>query len=163
MIRQLQSGDAELLRKLRLEALLENPEAYASRYEDWVDRPVAELEALLIQDPVFMCFDADDPIGMIGLIRQQPSKMAHRASLVMVYVKPARRGAKVAEKLLATVVDFVGEIGVTQLELAVSVENRLAIRFYDRQGFVEVGRIPNGFRHEGRGVTDVIMVRQLAA
>jgi RimJ/RimL family protein N-acetyltransferase len=47
------------------------------------------------------------------------------------------------------------------LELAVSAENPAAIRFYLREGFSEVGRIPGGFLHDGREIDDVMMVRRL--
>lgn len=44
---------------------------------------------------------------------------------------------------------------------AVSAENPAAIRFYLREGFSEVGRIPAGFLHDGREIDDVMMVRRL--
>ncbi|MDE3832791.1 GNAT family N-acetyltransferase [Sinorhizobium meliloti] len=48
--------------------------------------------------------------------------------------------------------------GVLQLELAVNAENSAAMRFYQRHGFVEVGRIPNGFLGNGTKNDELIMV-----
>ncbi|WP_411755983.1 GNAT family N-acetyltransferase, partial [Sinorhizobium meliloti] len=48
--------------------------------------------------------------------------------------------------------------GVLQLELAVNAENSAAMRFYQRHGFVEVGRIPNGFLGHGTKNDELIMV-----
>ncbi|TWA19481.1 acetyltransferase (GNAT) family protein [Sinorhizobium medicae] len=88
--------------------------------------------------------------------------MAHRATLVMVYVRRELRGTGVAKRLLNTVADHAREIGIRQMELAVSADNPAAIRFYNREGFAEVGRIPGGLLHEGREIDDVIMVRRIA-
>lgn len=48
------------------------------------------------------------------------------------------------------------------MELAVSADNSAAIRFYQRHGFVEVGRIPNGFLGHGTENDELIMVLRLA-
>ncbi|AEH83775.1 hypothetical protein SM11_pD0943 (plasmid) [Sinorhizobium meliloti SM11] len=48
-------------------------------------------------------------------------------------------------KPLHDVTEHARDHGVLQLELAVNAENSAAMRFYQRHGFVEVGRIPNGF------------------
>jgi ribosomal protein S18 acetylase RimI-like enzyme len=87
--------------------------------------------------------------------------MAHRATIIMVYVRKNLRGTGLARTLLGTVADYARDIGILQLELAVSAENPAAIRFYLREGFSEVGRIPGGFRHDGREIDDVMMVRRL--
>jgi RimJ/RimL family protein N-acetyltransferase len=62
---------------------------------------------------------------------------------------------------LAAVTDYARDIGIVQLELAVSAENAAANRFYRREGFIEVGRIPGGMLYEGRAIDDVIMVRRM--
>ncbi|WP_266031467.1 GNAT family N-acetyltransferase [Brucella intermedia] len=47
--------------------------------------------------------------------------------------------------------------------LTVKAENSPAIRFYQREGFVEVGRIPVGYLDQGREIDDVLMVCRLAS
>jgi ribosomal protein S18 acetylase RimI-like enzyme len=80
----------------------------------------------------------------------------------MVYLRKDFRRSGLAKSLLDMVAKFAWDIGVTQLELTVSVENPVAISFYRREGFGETGRIPAGFIHEGREIDDVLMVRRLA-
>ncbi len=115
-----------------------------------------------LNDPVFAIFQDGDPIGLIGLVRERLPRAAHRASITMVYIRKNFRGSGLAKSLLDTVAKFAWDIGVTQLELTVSSENPVAISFYRREGFVEIGRIPAGFIHEGREIDDVLMVRRLA-
>lgn len=57
--------------------------------------------------------------------------------------------------------DYARGLGILQLELAVNAENSAALRFYQRHGFVEIGRIPCGLLEDDREIDEVIMVRRL--
>lgn len=160
VIRRVLAGEVEAFRRIRLEALRNEPSSFASSYDDWVSLPIDEWEQRL-RDPVFIAFQDDEPVGIMGLLPQRASKMAHRATIIMVYVRNDQRGSGLAHKLLDTVSDYALGVGISQLELAVSGDNATAIRFYVREGFSEVGRIPCGFIHEGREIDDVLMMRPL--
>ena len=160
LIRRISPDEVDVFRRIRLEALRTKPFSFASRYEDWVDLPVEEWRQRL-RDPIFIAFSSDEPVGIMGLLRQRPSKMAHRATLVMVYLRESFRGTGLAKDLLDTVIDVARGEGILQLELAVSAENPGAIRFYLREGFSEVGRIPSGLLDGGREIDDILMVRRL--
>lgn len=161
LIRRISANEVDVFRSIRLEALQTEPSSFASRYEDWVDLPVEEWRQRLL-DPVFVAFSRDEPVGIMGLLRQSPSKMAHRATLVMVYLRASFRGTGLAKDLLDAVVDFARGQGILQLELAVSAENPGAIGFYLREGFSEVGRIPGGLLDGGREIDDILMARRLS-
>ena len=47
------------------------------------------------------------------------------------------------------------------MELFVNAENPAAMRFYQRQGFAEIGRIPGAVLEDGREIDDVMMARRL--
>jgi RimJ/RimL family protein N-acetyltransferase len=115
-----------------------------------------------MNDPVFVAFREDEPVGMMGLMRQRASKMTHRTTLVMVYVREKMRGTGVATRLLNAVIDHAKDAGIVQLELAVNAENPAAIRFYQREKFSQIGIIPGGFMHEGREIDEIMMARRLA-
>lgn len=159
-IRRVQADEVDAFRRIRLEALRAEPSFYASSYEDWVALPIEEWQQRL-DDPVFIAFQDHEPVGITGLLRQRASKMAHRATIIMVYVRRSLRGTGLAKNLLGAVADYARDIGILQLELAVSAENPAAIGFYRREGFSEIGRIPGGFLHEGTMIDDVVMVRRL--
>ena len=159
-IRQIHADEIAAFRQIRLEALMNEPSSYASSYEDWIILTTEDWQERL-KEPVFVAFQAGEPVGIMGLLRQRASKMNHRATIVMVYVRENLRGKGIAGQLLEAVVETSGERGIAQLELTVSAENIAAIKFYQRQGFAVVGRIPGGFLHQGREIDDVIMVYRL--
>ncbi|RAX40277.1 GNAT family N-acetyltransferase [Rhizobium tropici] len=160
LIRRLSIDDVEIFRRIRLEALSCDPSSFASVHDDWVDLSDEEWRNRL-NEPVFVAFINGEPVGMMGLSRYRPRKMAHRATLVSVYVRKSARGTGIAADLLATVSDYARSLGITQLELAVNAKNAVAVQFYRRHGFVEVGRIPGGVLDGGREVDDIIMVWRL--
>jgi ribosomal protein S18 acetylase RimI-like enzyme len=161
IVRLLGAADVEVFKRIRLEALRAEPGSFASTASDWVDLPEQEWRRRLTENPVFVGFLDNEPAGIIGLLRQQASKMRHRASLVMVYVRRDARATRLAKAILARVEDHARAHGVRQIELSVSVENAAAIRFYRRAGFAEIGCIPGGFLHEGREIDDLLMAKRV--
>nr|WP_153458382.1 GNAT family N-acetyltransferase [Sinorhizobium fredii] len=160
-IRLLGPNDVETFRRIRLEALRTEPDSFASSAEDWEKLPEDEWRRRVTDNPVFVAFHADEPVGIMGLLRQRASKMVHRATVVMVYVHRGLRGGGVARLLLSAVADYARSEGIRQLELSVSAENVGAIAFYRRERFEAVGRIPGGCIRNGREVDDIIMVRRI--
>ncbi len=161
MIRLLETQDLDVFKRLRLEALSSTPEAYAASLEDWQALPEMEWLRRITETLVFVAFRRREPMGMMGLIPKKPSKMAHRAKIVMVYVREEERGTGVACDLLDCLTRHARSIGIRQLELGVNADNSRAIRFYEREGYSVIGRIPGGYLHEGRGIDEVLMVRQI--
>lgn len=159
-IRKITADEVEAFRRVRLEALHAEPSLFASRYEDWEALSIEEWRNRL-SEPVFVAFQNGEPVGIMGLLRQRSTKMIHRATIVMVYVRAELRGTGLAGKLLEAISEHALDIGVRQLELFVSAENPAAIRFYQRQGFSEIGRIPGGVLEEGREIDDVMMARRI--
>ncbi|SCM79318.1 GCN5-related N-acetyltransferase [uncultured Pleomorphomonas sp.] len=159
-IRRIEAAEVDAFRRIRLEALQMEPAAYASSYEDWAALPDEEWQKRL-DNPVFVAFQHGEPVGITGLLRQRSTKMAHRATIVMVYVRRSLRGTGLARDLLNVAAGQARDSGIRLLELAVSAENPAAIRFYEREGFIEIGRIPGGFLHDGREIDDVMMVRRI--
>jgi GNAT superfamily N-acetyltransferase len=160
-IRRISAADVDAFRQVRLEALRCEPASYASTQDEWASLPIEAWQRRL-NDPVFVAFQDGEPIGLIGLLREAPARSAHRAQIVMVYVRKSLRGSGVARDLLNTVESYARDIGVTQLELTVNAENPVATGFYLREGFFEVGRIPDWFLHEGNGTDHILMVRRVA-
>lgn len=87
--------------------------------------------------------------------------MAHRATIVMVYLRDSERGRGHAVAMLDLLLDHARALGIRQVELAVSAENPAAMRFYQREGFHEIGCIPAALLHEGREIDEIVMARRL--
>ena len=148
--------------RIRLEALFTVLEAYASHAKDWDALPDDEWVQRLTAEPVFVAIQKGDPFGIKGLARQRPSKMAHRASIVMVYVRESARRSGLAAAPLERLIAHALEIDVSQLELSANAENAQAIRFYTWEGYSVIGRIPGGYLHDGRKFDEVLMAKQVA-
>lgn len=162
-IRRLTEEDVDIFRAMRLEALRIEPAAYASTAADWEKLSADEWRARMIPNNVFAAFWNGAPVGIMGLVRQGSSKMAHRATLIMVYVRAEARGTGIARTLLETVKSFAADNGIRQIELAVSAENTVAVSFYKRAGFSQIGRVPGGILHEGREIDDIMMACRVDA
>ncbi|PZV36697.1 GNAT family N-acetyltransferase [Mesorhizobium kowhaii] len=160
-LKLLDPDDFEIFKRIRLEALRAAPEAFASSASDWESLPDEEWRRRLTTNPVVVSFRGEEPVGMMGLMRQQGSKMAHRATIIMVYLRDSERGGGHAVAMLNLLLDHARASGIRQVELAVSAENPAAIRFYQREGFHEIGCIPAGFLHEGREIDEIVMARRL--
>lgn len=155
------ADDIEAFKQIRLEALRLEPSAFASRVEDWVTLPDEEWRRRIAANPVFIAFRGVEPVGLMGLFREQSSKSRHRATIVMVYVRASERGTGTAKALLGVLAEHARGAGVLQLELRVNADNHRAQRFYERAGFVPFGRIPAGVIHEGREVDEVMMAKRV--
>jgi ribosomal protein S18 acetylase RimI-like enzyme len=157
---KLEAADLSTFKAIRLESLAQAPKAFANTEADWSSLPDEEwLDRM--KNPVFVMFRKQEPIGVMGLLRQRGSKTLHRARLIMVYLREDARGQGLADALLKSVVAFAKEEGVRQLELNVSDHNAQAINFYKRFGFERVGRIPSALIDDGIEVDELIMVCRL--
>jgi ribosomal protein S18 acetylase RimI-like enzyme len=162
-VRLLGPADLDAFRRVRLEALRREPACYASSAADWERQDEKAWRARMAAGPIAAAFRAGEPVAVMGLVPQQGSRVAHRATLVMAYVRDDARGRGLAERMLALLLDVARARGLWQVELHVSAENPAAVRFYRRAGFAEVGRMPADFVHEGREIDGLLMVRRLAA
>lgn len=162
VVRLLGPDDVDAFRSIRLEALRVEPAAFASSVEDWEKLPDEEWRRRLTDNPVFVAFRDRAPVGIMGLMRERSAKMAHRAFIIMVYVRQDQRGSGAARALLQSSTEHARASGIRQLELAVNAQNEAAIRFYRREGFSEIGRIPNALMHEGQEIDELLMARRIA-
>jgi ribosomal protein S18 acetylase RimI-like enzyme len=161
MIRQLEASDLEAFKFLRLMSLEIEPENYASTHAEWAALTDEDWAGYLVSSDVFAAFDGARPVGLGALTPQVRERMAHRASLGMVFVVPERRGSRVAAAVMEALLERARERGLLQLELAVHAGNARAVRFYERFGFERYGLLPRGFREASGYVDDLLMVLAL--
>lgn len=165
--RMAQPQDAELLRLLRLEALLDTPEAFGADYQTsaersvewWIENLQTGLENQ--EQAIWIAETARDLVGMAGLYRSSNLKSFHNAMLWGVYVKPAWRGLHLIDPLIEGCLDWGREHGVEIARLSVVTTNVGAIRAYLRCGFTVYGVEPRVIRWEGRDYDELLMVRVL--
>lgn len=138
-IRILTPDDTFSYRELRLRALLEHPEAFATSYQEEFSRPIANTAKRLSPGPDHITLGAFDEtllLGIATLIRPTKTKLRHKATLAAMYVVPEAREKKLGHALLDKIIAVAGEWGVSDVTLAITVGNQSARKLYTNAGFV---------------------------
>ena len=141
-IRQIHANDAEKYRKIRLEALQTNPEAFGSSYEEEKIYSVEMFQNRLQNDHSFTfgAFEQEKLLGVVSLVVEQKIKIKHRANIYAMYVSPEKRGSGIAKKLMKEAVNKAHQInGIEQIYLSVVSTNEPAKRLYQSVGFKKYG------------------------
>jgi RimJ/RimL family protein N-acetyltransferase len=166
-IRFLQGGDAARFQALRLEALRAAPEAFASSYEEEVDRPLSVIEQRLAGPDGFVvgAFDPQDRlVGVAGFVRQAHRKMAHKGLIWGMYVQQAHRGRGLGRRLLQQLLRRAAALpGIEQVQLGVMADNTAAQALYQSFGFQAYGLERAAIKLDGRFLDEILMALFLPA
>ncbi|WP_322904206.1 GNAT family N-acetyltransferase [Paenibacillus campi] len=142
-IHRLDASHAEAYRQLRLEALEQYPEAFASSYEEELAWPIERFNDRLSTDDKFTIGAWLDQqlIGAVTLSPERRTKLKHRANIVAMYVRPEHRGSGTGRQLMQHAIGLARELGgIEQLYLSVMAHNEPAKRLYMALGFETYGK-----------------------
>ena len=165
VVRKLTGADAAAFQPLRLKGLVECPSAFASSYEEECDLTSAWFAERL--DPrsdrvVFGAFLEDALVGVVGLRRETPRKLAHKAYIWGMYVDPAHRRSGIGRRLItAALSSALSEMRVRQVNLGVNARNDAALALYEAMGFSAYGRESCFMLVDGVAHDEIHMVRVL--
>ena len=104
---------------------------------------------------LFTVCEENDLVGVLSVDPETASALSHRAWLNAFYVRAKWRGTHVARALMQAAIAQTRALGCVQLELLVAADNVHAIRFYERAGFVNFGRLPRAVRLPDRYQDDL--------
>lgn len=96
------------------------------------------FEELFLQNALFVYADAERAIGMFKLIRFN-YRTSHIIYLGGIAIEPTFAGQGFGKKMLLEIIDYVKNLGIKRLELAVSIFNKKAIKLYESVGFEREG------------------------
>lgn len=156
--------------ELRLRALRDHPDAFGQPVDDAETLSVANATDQFHtrwnsgDNRAFGAFAGDGaPLGMIGVVREPRPRNRHRVSIWGVYVAPEARGRGISSALLARALGHARDVpGVLQVHITAASHNAVAIRAYERAGFVRIGRLPRAdILPDGTTVDDYLMVLML--
>ena len=138
--RQAQAADWETLRQLRLRALADAPDAFASTLEAEVAFPDEVWRQRAEGGPASATVIAREGGVDVGLVRvfAEPD-VPGRMHLVSMWVDPNYRRRGVARALVAQAVRWAAERGAREVSLWVADHNTAACRLYERVGFRPAG------------------------
>lgn len=143
-IRLLDASDAKKYWDLRLEALKQNPEAFATSYEEAISRgnPVEGVAKNLSKEGSFTfgAFQNNELIGVVTLLQEAPLKLRHKANILAMYVNPKMRGLGVGNEILVEAINHAKSIKtIENLNLTVVTTNESAKKLYSKLGFKVFG------------------------
>lgn len=138
LIRRLNPGESELYRALRLEALKESPEAFATTYaaalerneDSWIQQ--ADGSAIGPDRATFVVI-AERPVGLAAIYRDAGDTSA--GEMIQMWIAPEHRGGPLASELLDTLLDWAARQGFETIRAEVTPGNQRALRFYQKCGF----------------------------
>jgi ribosomal protein S18 acetylase RimI-like enzyme len=157
-IREIGADGWQAMRDIRLAALQDTPDAFASTYEreagftepDWLRR-VGSGDSFLAYVPEL----GAAPVGIVGGYEAEPGTI----ELISMWVSPAARGRGIGQALVEAVVGRAGAMGMSRVHLWVAESNRNARLLYERCGFQPTGErqpLPSNAQ-----VTEIAMDRSL--
>ncbi|HEV7913915.1 MAG TPA: GNAT family N-acetyltransferase [Albitalea sp.] len=143
-IRVLKPEDAPAFQTLRLQALSEDPIAFAASFEEERDTPLATVAERLLplaDRAIVGAFDGATLVGLAAWHREEMRKLQHKGFVWGVFVAPSHRGRGLARRLLQSVIVLARQAdGIRQLNLTAYAANRAAVALYESLGFEIYGR-----------------------
>jgi ribosomal protein S18 acetylase RimI-like enzyme len=142
-IRSLGPGDAPAFQALRLRGLRECPTAFASSHEEESGAEIGDIAERLGADPnreILGAFEGSQLVGIVGVQRERPAKLAHKAVIWGMYVSPESRRRGIGRRLVRAALQRAFAMdGVLQVNLSVNAANAPAIALYRQAGFESFG------------------------
>ncbi|MGI9623320.1 MAG: GNAT family N-acetyltransferase [Acidimicrobiales bacterium] len=134
-IRKLTTDQWPVWRDVRLRALEEDPAAFGSTLADWSGSGDSKERWSERLDNVAANFVAFLPGGPVGQVSGGRTEQSAHVELMSMWVAPEARGTGVGDALVEAVERWARELGAESVALSVKVDNRPAIRLYERKGF----------------------------
>jgi ribosomal protein S18 acetylase RimI-like enzyme len=141
-LRRIANEDWKDLRKVRLSALADSPQAFTTRYNDAADYPDvlwqqrARAGSNGAEQATFLLWDNERACGLvIGLAHEDGEVL-----LVGMWVAPPYRRAGHGARLVKEVVAWAAQIGAASVVLGVTDGNESALALYASCGFTLTGQ-----------------------
>jgi ribosomal protein S18 acetylase RimI-like enzyme len=160
-VRRLNKPDTPAWRELRIRMLRDHPEAFGEHIDDFLERPLAEVETRVADGNIFGAFLDDKLVGAAGWHDEKGRKRAHIGVIWGMYVAPEARSRGVGGALVDRLLDEIRSSGRDVAQLSVAEPNAIARALYESAGFREWGREPDALRVDGWKIIEIHMSRAL--
>jgi ribosomal protein S18 acetylase RimI-like enzyme len=132
LVRATTLDDWQAMRELRLQALRDAPDAFASTYAREIAFEPAEWHRRTTRDGSFLAYlDNGELAGLAGGFEEEPGVV----ELISMFVRPQARGYSVGEALVDAVAAWATNRNAASVHLWVTETNKPALRLYERCGF----------------------------
>ena len=141
IIKKLTKHDAEDYRKIRLEALYNNPDSFGTTYYEEAIKTLDEFRDRIPVDKnnfILGCYEDEDKklVGIVAFYQEERIKVKHKAYVRSMYVKQEYRRKGIGELLLQELIEKAKAIKEIEILLLDVVANNIsAIQLYLSSGF----------------------------
>jgi len=147
LIRRIQTADAMAVKRLRLQALTQEPLAFAmdvTQAADWADAQWVQIASRNSDGvpTIVLAQVGTELVGMVGCHIDASPKMAHCGMVWGMYVVSAYRNRGIARQLLQAVINHGRAHHLQMLKLSVTTSQISALHAYLRAGFVQYAHEP---------------------
>lgn len=164
VVSRIKADDWQKYRGLRLKALLEEPTAFSTNFEEERnmsdDEWIAKVSSYALSEHtrVYVAYEGEELHGMMGIKFETTAKRRHIGTVFGVYVARSARGRGISKRLMNHLLAEVREVEyIRKIKLTVNVEQENARNLYKSFGFREVGKMEHEFKLED-GYADIIMM-----
>lgn len=106
-------------------------------------------------------FEEEDLVGVIGFIRDSGDKSRHKGFIWGMYVVPSSRGRGIGRALFEEALARIDVLpGLRSVRLSVVTSNQVALRLYEKLGFVRYGEEGEALYVDGTFHAEFHMVRR---
>ena len=150
IIREFKENEWSLYKKLRLESLMDSPDAFGSTYENEIKKNDLEWRNCLIES-----ITSKMSFPLIAEYNNKPAGLAwfnieeenyEKSVLYQMWINPKFRNRGIGFKMLKEYKDWSIKLGAKYLYLNVTTTNSSASHLYSSFGFVFIGS-PSIFKH----------------
>ncbi len=141
-IRQIQADEWLLLKEVRLAALEDSPDAFATKLEQALEQPDEYWKERTRngaggqKEFCLLAIDDQETVGMaIGFPDKEDPLIIF---LISMWVAPSHRGSQVAASLLNKIFEWAAGRGAASILAGVMPANSRALAFYTKLGFEQV-------------------------
>lgn len=151
-VRRAHHGDEDVVRRLRLQAVQDAPDAFETTLEREQARSDADWSAWLEERATFILEHDGEAKGLVAGVphREDPTAVY----LIAMWVDPTARGTGGSDALVAAVLGWAAAQGARTVCLDVGKSNEAAYRLYARQGFRATG---HEWTQERTGIVEIEM------
>lgn len=141
-VRRIQADESARLRAIRLAALADAPDAFATTHAEMVDQPNdfwADRAATNSEGEAAATFIAELDGAWVGMVAgHHPTLDEPRVELVAMWVAPHQRRTGASEALVNAVVTWATGVGAPSVGLWVIRGNERAVTLYERCDFAQI-------------------------
>ena len=151
-------------RKIRLEALKNDPVYFGSSYEEEVQLSEKQWKYRICNSNsvIFLVYDDKTPVGLSVIHYESKVKLQHLAYIYSVYVTKKFRGKGISKLLMDSILNDVKKNKmIKKIKLNVESTNKPAISLYKKYGFQIIAILKKEIKIKKKYYDDYIMEKFL--